>query len=88
VTIDEVRALDAWVRSATAAHPGLPDPWRVTMPPHNGGADLIVQVDPVEAGRRGHGPRDDEVCRIPAGTSYQMARQVLDTVLAREASRR
>lgn len=87
MTIDEFRHLDAWVRRITAAHAGLADPWRVVWPPHNAGADLTVQTDPVEAERRGHGPRAEEVCRIPVGTSFHVARQVVLGAIAAELER-
>jgi hypothetical protein len=85
VTVDEIRALDAWIRQVTGAHAALADPWRLVVPHGNGGADLVVQVDPVEAERRGHGPRADEVLRLSPSISFGRAREAVIARLARES---
>jgi hypothetical protein len=88
VTVDEIRALDAWIRQVTGAHAALADPWRLVVPHGNGGADLVVKVDPVEAERRGHGQRSDEVMRLPAGIDFGLAREAVIGRLAWELERR
>jgi hypothetical protein len=84
VTVDEIRALDAWIRQVTGAHAALADPWRLVVPHGNGGADLVVQVDPVEAERRGHGPRADEIMRLDPSISFGLAREAVCGRLAWE----
>jgi hypothetical protein len=84
MTFDEIRYLDGFVRAVTSSHPTLPDPWRVVVRP-NEPRFVVIQVDPIEAERRGHGPLCDEVMRFGPGVTFGQAQQAVEQRLAQEA---